>query len=310
MLQIPPAGWPLERFCHSVYIPSRLSLSPRAAEEVLRIARQWDEFCGLPVGELSDQSVIAFLRARLALGDRPATINAKRSKILALWRCAWRKHIVTDLPRDVPRMREPHDPPKARSTEEIEAILGRCQSLQGTTAGIPRSSYWAALFAAAAATGERPGALIRTLTEDVDLAEARMRILAAVEKTSSGRLYSLTDWAVAAIAKIYDPRRLLIWPWPHCRRHLWTSARRIMESAGIRPNPKTKDLFYSLRRWHLSHLAAQSIELARSQAGHSSTALTLRHYIDPTIAENRRAVEALPRLTLSVVKAHRQLRLF
>jgi integrase len=298
----------LVAFCRSVYVPSRLGITPRAVAEIERVARQYDEFCGSPVADLCDEVVVAFLQSRVAAGDSPATVNGKRSKILALWRCAWRKDVVRDLPRDVPRMRECYDPPRARSTDELRALISRCAGLAGQISGISRSNFWASLFLVTASTGERPGALVRTRTEDVDLQAGRIRVRHGTVKTGRGKVYPLASWAVSAVAEIFNTSRELVWPWPHCRRHLWTSARKIMESAGIHPSRVTKDIFYSIRRWNLSYLAVDSLELAQSQAGHSSPAITLRHYIDPTIAENRRAVDVLP--ALPIPSHERQLMLF
>lgn len=304
------AALSLAEFTRAVYIPSRLDLTPCAAANILRVAVQFDQFSALQIGDLSDESAVAFLRSRMEAGARPATVNSARQAILCLWRCAWRKGVLETLPRDVPRMREPSDPPRARRTEELLQLLNFCASLPGAVGEVHRSDWWTSLFSVIAATAERPGAVIQTRSEDLDLDTGTIRIRSGTVKTRRGRVYSLTGWAIIAVTRIFDPCRTLLWPWPHCRRHLYTSARRIMERAGLHPSRERKDLFYSLRRWNLSYLAAESLELAQQQSGHASVSTLLRFYVDPVIAGNRRAMLALPCLPSPHFSASRQLRLF
>jgi integrase len=76
----------------------------------------------------------------------------------------------------------------------------------------------------------------------------------------------------------------LIWPWPHHRRTLFLRFRELVEAAGL-PCPRTgHQLFHRLRRTMLSYCAAVSLPIAQQQAGHTTAAMTLRHYVDPSIA--------------------------
>ena len=84
---------------------------------------------------------------------------------------------------------------------------------------------------------------------------------------------------------------------------------RIAEGAGLRSDPTlAMQLSHKLRRSALTQVAMSSgLDRAREQAGHSSAAMTRRHYIDPRLLRDRSAVDALPQLELD---DDPQLRLF
>ena len=123
-------------------------------------------------------------------------------------------------------------------------------------------------------------------------------VRAETQKTSKEQRFRLAPQAIASIALIYDPDRELIWPWPHCRRTLFTHFRRICESAGLKPNRRGMDLFQRIRRSSISYAAKCDLELARRLAGHSSVEMTRRHYIDERIAEAPSVVDVLPELDI------------
>lgn len=299
----------VSQFVLEVYGPSRLNLGQRALQEVLRTARQIEEWHGqLSPTRLSDDLICGFLRARMRAGDSPATVNGKRARLLAIWRCAWRKRLTDELPRDVPRLREPTDPPHARRVDELEQLLRHCATLEDDVAGLPARWWWTSLYLTLWSTAARVGSVLQTPMTNYDQTHGILRIDSGTTKTGEGRVYALRPEAASALDHIYSPKRKLLWPWPHCRRYFFSACRKVMLDAGLTCSKDTKDLTYSIKRSSLSYTAAVELELARKQAGHSSVELTRRHYIDPTIADQRQASDVLPALV--VPDDDSQLRLF
>jgi integrase len=298
---------PLE-FTKRVYTPSRLN-SRESQPELERTVKHFEAWVGrsITVADLTDDLVTSFMRECLSHGETTATVNSKRARILAVWRCAWRKRAVHELPRDVPRCREDHDPPKARTVAELTRLLTYCQFLPGAVASVPSRLWWSALFLAVTDTGERIGALMTAKSSDCDLTGGTLRIKGRRTKTGKGCCYPLRKQTVEALRKIHSPGRRRLWEWPYCPRHLWTVARKIMVAAGLECGPN-KAIFHSWRRYCISYTAALGgLEMARRQAGHPSVATTLAHYIDPGIAEQKGAADVLPDIpVLDMDEARRQ----
>jgi len=290
----------LRDFLREVYVPSKLDLSPGWIEQLDRTIGQFSRHLGhaARLADLNDEAVCRFLMQRLAEGLAPITVNGSRAKLLALWRCGWRKRRIDELPRDVPRCREPKPVPRAWNAEEVSRLAGQAATVLGYVAGLPAGRYWSTLVLVVWETGLRIGA-VRQMTPDDFLPQGPALLArSTTQKTLLGQCMAIRSPLAAALAEFLavDPQRELIWPWPYCRRWFFARFRRIVESAGLTANRRGHDLFYRLRRSHLSYVARESLEAARQQAGHASAAVTLRHYIDPLIASQRPAVEMLPKL--------------
>ncbi len=279
-----------------VYLPAR-DVKPTTCEQYLVAARQLEAASGgrLLVKDLCDEAVQRLMTKYPNAG----TANSKRREVLTVWKYAWRKRHVDELPRDVPTRRQPQRLPEAWTVEQVNRLLVECRNVPGwfPDTGIPKGLFWASLAITIYYTGSRPSALLSVRTSDVNLVKQYLTLRAEYTKTARDVLYWLAPQAVESIREIFDSARELVWPWGHCRRHFWRSFRKIVERAGL-PSVKNKnDLFYRLRRTNLSYTAAKGgLELARSQAGHHSARLTQRHYVDPRIARQRSAVDVLPPL--------------
>ncbi len=287
----------LREFLEKVYLPGQLNIGARTAREYQSVVKHLVEWAGVDVrlARLSDDMICRYLRHRLKT-DAPATVNSHRAKLLALWRCAWRKRLVDDLPRDVPKLREPKRVPVAWTVSEVSRLVAQCRALTGKVGPVPAADFWTSLVLVAWETAERVGALLQAEQQDCDLDHRTLLVRPDTTKTDAGRLYSLGEDTVATIAKILHPDHRLVWHWPHKRRWFFTVFRRIVEGAGLSAG-KHNDLFYKLKRSNLSYTAAGGgIELARQQAGHDHARTTLRHYVDPRIARQPSARDVLPPL--------------
>lgn len=298
----------LFKFLRTVYIPSRSDLSASGIYQFEVAIRRFQAWTGHPIGiaELTDEMLCNFLAARQQAGRSAATINSNRSKLLSLWNCAWRKRLHPEQPRDVPRRREPQRTPQAWTDEEVSRLVDYTFRLNGTIDGLQRRYYWSSLILVIWNTAARVGAVRGVTPDRCDLSGGFIHLRAEEQKQNADQLFRLSESTVKTIRRIYDTSRPLIWPWPYCHRQFWVHFRRLVERAGLTAG-KTHDLFHKLRRSSLSYVAAHDLELARQQAGHSTSRLTLRSYIDPRIAHQRSGVDVLPKLRLS---DDRQLRLF
>ena len=297
---IAPAS-PLMEFLHSVYVPSKLDLGSGQIEQLEVSIRKLDAFASRPkISDLSEEMICKFLRDCLGHGLAPATVNSKRAQILALWRCAWKKKLHPEQPRDIPRCREPRRIPRAWTAEEIQLLVNHAATLSGVIGKLPRAWWWSTLILVCWETGVRVGAARELRVEDFHPRGPALLVRSESQKTLLGQCLPLSCPTATALAEhLLAPQRELIWPWPHCDRWLFVCFRRIVETVGLEARLIGHDLFYRLRRSNLSYVAREAgLEVARQQAGHTSAATTIKHYIDPRIANVQRAVDMLPQIEI------------
>lgn len=287
----------LQTFLDSTYLPSRVNIGARTAYEYQIVLRHFTRFAGdVFLSDLTDDLICRFLRHRLETSS-PATVNGNRAKLLALWRAAWRKRLVDELPRDIPKLREPQHVPRAWTVDEVSQLVAYSARMHGKVGVVLKRDWWTSLIRTTWETGQRIGALMQARQVDCDLDGQTLLVRAASTKTGLGQVYLLSIETINTIAPVLRPTEPLIWAWPHCRRWFYIHFRRIVEAAGLSAGSH-HDLFHKLRRSNLSYTAlGGGIELARQQAGHDHASTTLRHYIDPRIAQQRSARDVLPPLS-------------
>jgi hypothetical protein len=288
----------LTEFVRDVYAARRPDLSPSGLDQLSVAVRRLGEYLMRPAAldDLTDGTIQSFL-VWLKSTHAAATCNSKRRQLLTLWRAAWRWGYLDQPPRDVPKLREPRRIPEAWTLAEIEQLVAHCRTINGYIGHVAARYYWPSLVLATWCTGCRVTALRATSPADCSLGERWLIVRAEHTKTQTDQLYWLSDQAIAAIAPIHDRSQLLLWPWPHARAYFWRRFRRIVETSGLTANRRGMDLFHRIRRSTVSYTArAGGLDLARRVAGHSDARLTTRHYVDPRIADERRAVDVLPEL--------------
>lgn len=282
-----------------VYLPNRLSVQQDSAKQLRIATKQFDAWAGAPsIGKINDDRLCRFLRHLVNAGLAASTVNSKRRMLLTLLSHAWRRRTIRDMPRDVARALEPKKLPEAWTANQVQRLVEACRRQPGTICGIPAGIWWSSLSLSHYYTAPRIGALIQAKTTDVDVTAGWLILKWANSKTSSEQLHWLPEPALDAVREIYSNSRQWLWPWPYHRNTLFTWFRRIVESVGL-PAPRSHcQLFYRLRRSTISLAAADSLEAARRLAGHASTETTLKHYVDPRVAESVRPVRPpLPPVT-------------
>ena len=284
----------LTDFLEKVYLPSRISVLHNYEYALRGAVTMLSAFLGRDIAlhDLKEYDVAAFLGA--AKQSRSATtVNDYRSSLLTLWRAAYDNDMTKRPPRVglVRKLRAEVDPPVAWTVEDCNRLFSTAANWPGMVGDIPAGQWWLSLLLTVYYTSARIGALRGTTT---DCYTSGAGLLVRKQKNHQPQWYALPPTCCEAIDITLSVERKLLWPWPHCPRYLWTCFRRIVEAAGL-PSPKTgRHLFHRLRRTSLSLCAAVDPAIAQRQAGHSSYATTLKHYVDPRIARGRSAADVLP----------------
>ena len=282
----------LSAFLQTVYLPSRIEVSSDYAAHLAAVVGRFSAHLGRDamLVDLTEQHIAAYLMT-YRRERSPRSTNNQRQSLLCLWRAAFDFAMVAAAPRArlIRRLPVEHDPPESWTTEQIGQLIATAATLPGEVAGIPRAGWWTSLLLTAFWSACRIGALMKAPSANY----RGGMILVRGQKNHRSQLYVLPPSCCAEIDATEPQTRTLLWPWPHCRRHLFTEMRRLCELAGLPCEKKHGDLFHKLRRTTLSLCAAVDPAIAQRQAGHASYATTQTHYIDPRIARGPCAADVL-----------------
>jgi integrase/recombinase XerD len=259
-------------------------LSSSYISDVHSVLRQFTAFLGHEATpcELSDELIESFMVWRRRVGGAsPMTVNGDRGVLLALWNFAWRKRLVQELPRDVPKVPVLKRRPRAWRVEQMGQILTAAHRCEGHVCGVPASIYWPALILCLYDTGLRVGALLSIRAAHVDLANCWLDVDAEDQKQGADQGLALHPLTAELIAASGLDSRGVLFPYT-TRKRLNSDLAEILGRAGL-PNG-SGDLFHKFRRTHATHVAdVLGDEFARDQLGHSSVEITRRSYIDRSV---------------------------
>lgn len=195
------------------YYSARMDCCERHKRQAIYAADQLNSFATeITASDLSEDLVGRFLSS---LTCSPATIESKRSYILAIWRAAWESGRVSQPPRAklIPKPKVPDPIPEAYTLAEMRAILQAAALLEGTTEGIPSAGFWGSLIRVAYETGGRIGAIMRTRSEDFDERAGWLVLRGSNDKTGRTHFFTFARETTEAIASTSPSGRLLLWPW-------------------------------------------------------------------------------------------------
>lgn len=243
------AALSLSDFLHGVYVPVKMDLQPNHVDQISISIRLFERWAGQTVllKDLSEDLLRRFL-SQYRLEHSPATVNAKRAQLLALWQCAYDEELIGLPPRrkKVPRAKEPEPIPEAWTAEEVGKILAAASRTVGQIEGIPTPAWWKSLLLVFYDTGERRNAVFSVDSNEIDLNHCS--ILFSHRKGGRRRRASLHVETVAACRAIHDPERSRMWPWPFSREALDKRFRAILKAAGVSYGRKAGGLFHKMRR--------------------------------------------------------------
>jgi len=284
----------LTTFVADYYLPSRISVSAEYAKNLFAVVFRFSRGLGraAKLADLNTQQVCNYLTAYAQRWSARST-NDQRQRLLMLWTAAYKRRLTKQPPQpDLIRVL-PFDtePPEAWCFAQVQQLMEQVDRLRGSVGDLPAAWFWRSLFLSTYWTGCRIGALTATPSDCYRSGEG---VLVRKQKNHKPQWFCLPLTCCEAIDATKPGEHAKLWPWPYCRRHLFTVARQVIEAAGL-PYPKTgRQLFHRMRRTTLTLCASVDLELARRQAGHADSRTTIEHYIDPRLARGQSAADVLP----------------
>lgn len=218
------------------YVASYLlanDVSARTADDYRWIAGYFDRDLQLPLDEFSAARINAYLVALKERGWSPPSLRGLRTKLLVLWRAAYRDGFTENAPDAdrIRRIRVPEPNPQGLDHEQMTRLVAWCQvnlRRKMRLVPVPAGDYLAALFLFLWATGMRLGDAV-----SMEYAWLGPTITWRQSKTGRWHRASLSPATLAAIEKIRT-ERAMIWPRPGKNRTaLYRLIRKAFAGAGL-----------------------------------------------------------------------------
>lgn len=196
----------------------------------------FERWAGGPVllEQLDEQSVSAWLRDYAATA-RPATVRAKKTAILALWRAAADDGLAQEpSARRVRRVRVPAQVVVAWTRDEVGRLIEAAAGLpRRHPCGLSRAAWFDLAIRVAWESGLRWGDLV-TLRVDAVRPDGACTVVQS--KTGRPVTFRLSEGTLEALeASLADCPRALVCPWPTSHETFNAQVRRLVSRAGIRP---------------------------------------------------------------------------
>jgi integrase len=248
------------------------------------IARDWQTRAGkqLEVRRLTAADLTGYVDLMRAANLSDHTIRGRRAYMLAVMRWAVREgHAPRFDDRRVRKVRVRRQIVEAWTQDEVDALILACQQLREPhPSGMSWAIYWESYVRAAWDTGMRTGDLLSVERSWIrDDHGGRGCVTWVQRKTGNQHRRWLHRRTMQAIDESMrqSPDRRLIWPLlSHHYQAAWHRRfRRLVASAGIRAgSPKY------LRRASITAIERAMPGCGYLHAGHTSPAITQRHYLD------------------------------
>lgn len=284
----------VQKYFEEVYQPHRLlTASPKTIAVYQVTLRFFDEFCGRPatVKDMSDERIAKFAAWRLETVSR-GTVKRDMDCLLALARFAFAAGLIK-TPILIRPIHAPVPTPIALTREQIDAVW---QAMKTETRNVlvspnprlevPGHIWWEPLFLLAWDTAERITPVFTLLERDINLDRLWVRFPAENRKGSGSDnvkpIHPDTAQAIERLLTHYHKRQTnsRVFRWSSNDATLWPRLGAIMDRAGL---PDAREFkFHCIRKSSVSHFAAAGGD-GTAHAGHSSNAVTRKHYYDPTI---------------------------
>ena len=271
-------------------------LRPKAVYQIRLTLSRWADFLGRgpTTADLTNLRVMEFLQHRktvVSLG----TVLKDRNGICGLANYAAKQD--RSLPfLTLPPMSPIKRAPRAYTVEDVSRIIRVARALPGDVLGVPRGLWWSTICRTAFETAERHGALMALRWGEVDIRGRLITFLAEGRKGARQDIQreigeELAGWFTEMQRQPED----LVWPWKGAESTVWLELGRICTLAQV-----VNRGFHGFRKSNASYLtAARGVSAASEQLGHASSAVTLRHYVDRSIARPKEtAIDLLPPLDL------------
>jgi integrase len=276
----------LKRYFAETYQPLKLvNCSPKTLEKYESVIRKFSEFlaCDATLHHLTDETLDRFI-AFSAKRVQASSVNSYITNLLAIWRHAWKKRKVAELPRDVDKLRENKTLPDAWTVEELGRLIKAACEIDCRSVGMPGRQWWPAMILTLYDTGLRIGAALKIKAEELDLEAGLVRVRAEDQKHKADQFFHLHEDTRNALWLIGADRRELVFNVPNpvaFKTTMYAQFNRILKAAGLYKG-EGGDKFHKIRRTSATCLAdATSPAESQKHLGHSSMSVTMR-YLDFT----------------------------
>lgn len=244
------------------------------------------------ITDLNDETIEDWITWSLRSGWwSPYTVKQRRGYLVALWNWLAKKRMVESFPAVAP-VRPPEIVPDAWTEAEVGLLMRHCERQLGEFCGVPERFWWPSIHAFWYYHGERISATLSArwdqISDDVLVIPAESR-----KGRRKPAIYVLHPDVLVWLAKIREPPRELIWPYPRCRSMFWKRYKQLIISAGLPYRLRTGP--HKMRRTHATLIEKYGGDASLSLM-HSSSAVTRKHYIDPRIAHAEPENRKLPRI--------------
>lgn len=259
-----------------------------------RAVRYFGEYLQRPptVADLTDDHLAGLLRyCQSVRNQSPVTANTSRKCLASLWRWLHSRGVVNTGPTVAP-LPTPRRTPIAARQDELAALIHAARTAPGSICEMPARVWWSIHFAIEWDTGARATELLSLRWEWLDWTTGWLRVPAEYRKgRHADAVYGLLPDTLTLLDRYRkssgsilqcDPVRGLSGYYKH-----WDE---LLERAGLPVDRKHKSQW--LRRSFATWVAVGGGDAAAA-CGHSSPAVTVASYLDPTMT-TRRHGEAMP----------------
>lgn len=266
--------------------------------------RQWEDVTGNPrLREINNQTLDRFKAALAERGLRPATVNKRLRHLKAIFRRLGPQETRNPaglgfLPR-VPYtklLREPAKLPRVATMEQLAAIYGACSVAtwpDPEKTGLPPRLFWEAITVLAFNLGLSKGDLFGLKHDAVDFGQGLITLVR--QKTGKILRLPINDAVQTVLERVWRPERCdRLFYVTGSNRQLYGQWHAIQRAAGV---PEPFFGFHDLRRTCATEFERLCPGAGTFILGHSTPAVTWRHYRNPSAA-TREAAEQLPRIAV------------
>lgn len=214
-------------------------VSARTADDYRWVAHYFDRDVGIGFDELTSVRMNEYLVALKARGWKASSVHSFRTKLLVLWKAAYREGYTENRPDTdrIRRVKVPPPNPQGFSEEETRLLVAWCEvnlRRRMRLISVPAGDYLAALFAFLWDSGMRIGDAI-----SMEFAWLGPRVTWCQSKTSVWHQAEISPRTLELIERIRIPERAMIWPRPaKSRTALYRLIRRAAAGAGLNGTSK------------------------------------------------------------------------
>lgn len=208
-------------------------------------------------------------------GCAPSSVRSRRTKLLVLWRAAYRDGYTNNRPDPdrVRKVRVPAPNPQGLTHEQTAKLVEYCQEnmrRRMRLVPVPAGDYLAALFLYLWATGCRIGDALAVRYDMLDGDTVTWR----QQKTGTWNRARLSPATLHAVELIRTPGRLLVWPRPgKSRTALYAMIKRAFSGAGLDGTSKY------IRRGVATDVFQRGLDPGRALGHVPGSRVAIRYYV-------------------------------